>query len=1336
VAHRARTILCVVLASTAALPSTARAGQMLLQLDTEDHTAWREVGREIQRWGGRVLRVHPPQVLIADVDPTVAAHLVEQGVIGSAAEQAVESAGALSLSARAGIAFWNHIRESGPAPEGAPEEGEDQPVQSDVFLPPDTPAHLIDQFAPLGFRTVEEEAQARSGGTTEELTSVGPSTYYTSEFMSGEIVVGAILPESNGVIDANIEDWTTSEVDTIHSRIMTALQRFQDDCPIADITLIFHFDDAPANGGVAGTIDCDYEAILSSGSALGNALSKLVYDGSPSTRSYANHLRDLYGADWGFLFHVVDNTVTGGGRAFAYLGGPYTQCYGHNSSSVFQHETGHIFRAMDEYHPDAARSPTGRWGYQQVVNANSQYNDGTGFNGGAGEGLSALMRNNINKHSAYSTGQIGWYDSDGDGILDVSDSFPAATVAVDSVVDGVVVVSGQATVSPVRSQRSGFNVGFSVNELVGVEWRIAGQVWQPASPTDGTFDRGVEDFSFVTPALPDGPYTIEVRATNNKTNRTQLPTRLDVDVAGSPATDIEPFAAFEATPAVQRVGFDVSFDASACSDLETASASLTVRWDFDGDAVWDTSPDTNKTTTHSYASTGLYPVAVEVQDGLGNTAVATRDVLIVASNVAPVAALEVPTGNLHGTFGPEYTFDASASYDPEGSALEVRWDWDANGTYDTGYSTDLVAQRTYSLPTTDGGKSDHWTVVAQLRDPDGATTEITREIWSCPYNDPPQLAGFVDPPLASTDTLVIFDMSATTDANIGTTWDGVLEYRYDFDGDGNWDTDMAADPVGMHTYPETGIYQARVEVRDRFYGLDETTFAVEVGTDPVPQPFIVTGATLSPSYMQVAPGTTVTLDLDLEYVGTPGDLSAVWEVDGIEGGDATVGTITAGGEYTAPAELGYHQIRATSNNNPSVVAYGGVYVNTNFVELIPSQFELVEGETLQFTVNTGFSVDPTVSLFVNDIPGGHALVGLIDAAGLLTAPAHVFGEIQILVRATSNEDPSVSAWSYGTLRSSNPPTADFSASVVQGAAPLSVDFTSLATGAVYRWDWDFDDGTTAGGSMPTHVFQDPGLYTVTLDVTAPGGTARETKVAYIQADGGTAPLIDFSTSYNPMYSCGEGYCSASFTPVVVGDVDTYAWDFGGLDTDDQMQGTWMNAAPGVHTISVTATGPGGSTTKTKPDYLEVLSSPGPLDFRVHGLPTGVSPFSVEFVALPGWSTCATYTWDFGDTGEGTGPNPTHVYETPGVYTVSLTVDFSGDGSQGGTGCGTVGGDREDPTRESTATVTKVNLIEVYAPAIPAASAWSLVLMTLALLASGAVLVRLRQGRPERLQPEA
>jgi len=46
-----------------------------------------------------------------------------------------------------------------------------------------------------------------------------PSFYETSLYMYGNISVYIILPESNGAIDLNTEDWTQDEIDAVYVEI-------------------------------------------------------------------------------------------------------------------------------------------------------------------------------------------------------------------------------------------------------------------------------------------------------------------------------------------------------------------------------------------------------------------------------------------------------------------------------------------------------------------------------------------------------------------------------------------------------------------------------------------------------------------------------------------------------------------------------------------------------------------------------------------------------------------------------------------------------------------------------------------------------------------------------------------------------------------------------------------------------------------------------------------------------------------------------------------------------------------------------------------------------------
>jgi len=80
-------------------------------------------------------------------------------------------------------------------------------------------------------------------------------------------------------------------------------------------------------------------------------------------------------------------------------------------------------------------------------------------------------------------------------------------------------------------------------------------------------------------------------------------------------------------------------------------------------------------------------------------------------------------------------------------------------------------------------------------------------------------------------------------------------------------------------------------------------------------------------------------------------------------------------------------------------------------------------------------------------------------------------------------------------------SADFSASSTSGDAPLSVEFTDNSIswdGEIINWSWNLGDGNTSTDQNPTHIFNEPGEYTITLIVTDNNGNiVTETKENYI-----------------------------------------------------------------------------------------------------------------------------------------------------------------------------------------------------------------------------------------------
>jgi PKD repeat protein len=146
--------------------------------------------------------------------------------------------------------------------------------------------------------------------------------------------------------------------------------------------------------------------------------------------------------------------------------------------------------------------------------------------------------------------------------------------------------------------------------------------------------------------------------------------------------------------------------------------------------------------------------------------------------------------------------------------------------------------------------------------------------------------------------------------------------------------------------------------------------------------------------------------------------------------------------------------------------------------------------------------------------------------------------------------------------------------------------------------------------------------------------------------------------------------AVQFTDESTGNVTNWSWDFGdGTSTDANPVHTY--SAPGIYTVSLTVTGPEGSDTLVKNNYILALNALPGVDFSA-STTLGAAPLSVEFTGTSEGAISA-WEWAFGDGGISYEENPAHVYTTPGTFTVSLTVTYA----------------------EGTETVTKYDYISVW-----------------------------------------
>lgn len=245
-----------------------------------------------------------------------------------------------------------------------------------------------------------------------------------------------------------------------------------------------------------------------------------------------------------------------------------------------------------------------------------------------------------------------------------------------------------------------------------------------------------------------------------------------------------------------------------------------------------------------------------------------------------------------------------------------------------------------------------------------------------------------------------------------------------------------------------------------------------------------------------------TLALSATVTGSA-NTAVTWSVNGVAGGSAAAGFITAGGVYTAPVPAPSPQtvtIRATSVASPA--AYGQSVVTVAkpappvTVAVTPATATVQAGTSKAFTATVTGSANTAVTWSVNGVAGGSAAVGTITSAGVYTAPAAVPNPSTVTVRATSVVNALSFAQSTVTV---TPPPPPVTVAVAPGAVGVitgaSQTFTATVTGSANTAvTWSVNG--VAGGSAAVGLITSAGVYTAPAAVPNPATvTVRATSVA-------------------------------------------------------------------------------------------------------------------------------------------------------------------------------------------------------------------------------------------------
>jgi len=231
------------------------------------------------------------------------------------------------------------------------------------------------------------------------------------------------------------------------------------------------------------------------------------------------------------------------------------------------------------------------------------------------------------------------------------------------------------------------------------------------------------------------------------------------------------------------------------------------------------------------------------------------------------------------------------------------------------------------------------------------------------------------------------------------------------------------------------------------------------------------------------------------------------------------------------------------------------------------------------------------------------------------------------------------------------PVASFSAPVTSGCLPLGTAFTDASTDlpgvALTNFFWDFGDLSSISSSLSSasHIYTDPGSYTVTEIVTDSLGCSDTLTMPDYIVTSSTDAAFTVSTNH----ACAGD--AITFNRLYAGTTGS-SWTFGDGGTSTEPSPEHIYTVAGTYTVKHIVVDP--STCSDTAELINLITVTMPhASFTMNDTLAVCPPLSAAFTNTS--TNASTYFWDFGDGNTSALSSPGNVYTMPGYYQVTLTA---------------------------------------------------------------------------------
>jgi len=221
---------------------------------------------------------------------------------------------------------------------------------------------------------------------------------------------------------------------------------------------------------------------------------------------------------------------------------------------------------------------------------------------------------------------------------------------------------------------------------------------------------------------------------------------------------------------------------------------------------------------------------------------------------------------------------------------------------------------------------------------------------------------------------------------------------------------------------------------------------------------------------------------------------------------------------------------------------------------------------------------------------------------------------------------------------------------------------STPAGNIEFWTWSFGDGTSSSEQNPVHSYAQSGSYNVclTIQTTTQGSNDSCTSTAcmdvFISGGSGGDCQADFYYIADSSNTNSINFIDIS---TAVGNIYSWFWDFGdGTSSSEQNPTHYFNDGTYYACLTIES----DSCTSTFCMDVIVGGSGGDCQAGFSYFPDSTDLYTIYFYdqSMPVGSI-TSWLWEFGDGVTSTVQNPTHTYNSSGIYNVCLSIEaYSGN----------------------------------------------------------------------------